>query len=286
MSKIRIAMTILIVIAIASPIVWQIAYRTDDDAAELKWGLKLAEQYAEAELAIERLRKAEDTDWSQIGEKYILTKPVVRKIDDEFETDYARELEAAIALCVVGQSPKVNQQTLAKGLQHVTVLAIQLDLDLLTASDDAAQRKDAAERITAFFEGIRPTFARRDGDFFKDAPKLESSADAAIAELKKTAETGDGLAARRKLESAIAHTYALSVLYEIQAIEKLRDSDRAACDVKLAEAEMFYRIIRPRIKDPAAGETIVALLKLDYGKMDSTVLHEALAKGLPNIPLR
>ena len=151
-------------------------------------------------------------------------------------------------------------------------------------------RRAASEDIAAYFEGIRPTFVRRDKDFFGGERTLEASADQALEHLNRAAEgrPGEIFAARRELEDAIARTYALSVLYEVEEIERLRATDRAACDVKRKEAEIFYRIVRPRVRrrDPKADGTIVAMLTGSYDAMSAKAIEESLKKGLPEVPLR
>ncbi|MBN1673885.1 MAG: hypothetical protein JXR37_22745 [Kiritimatiellae bacterium] len=245
--------------------------------------------YAEAEVKIERLRKQAAPDWAAIRAEYAATQPVVKRIDAACGTSYAREIDAAFAQCTAGVDVKVHQQVLAKGLQHVTVLAMERELDALTAGrvPDTGQ---SAERIRAYFEGIRPTFTRRDKDYFEGNKTLEAAAEQALAELQTIAGSGQGEAAvaRRALDDAVARTYALSLLYEIEEIEKLRDSDRPACAVKVKEAQMFFRIVKQRIerRSPQSAATIAAMLQADYDKMSAATLRAALEQGLAGIRLQ
>ncbi len=243
------------------------------------FALKEAVSFAEAEVTVERLRKASDgpVDWDRVAREVAAAMPVVRRIDASAGTGYAAEINAALEKCAAGTRPRVNQQVIAKGLQHVAVLAIGQCLDA-----------GAATVAAAFFEGIRPTFARRDRDFFDARPTLEAEADAALEEIAAAAETGDVVSARRRLDRAILRTYGLCVLYEIRQIEQLRDSDRPACAVKQKEAAVFYRIIAERVRRnaPGAHDRIRAMLDGDYGTMDADALVETLATGLGDIPLR
>jgi len=254
-------------------------------------GLSLAEvkDYAAAEVQIERLRKQKDspTDWAAIEQQLQITRPMVKDIDAAFGLTYEEEIAAALRKCKSGERPKVHQQVLAKGLQHVTVAAIGRELDAMAkASGD--ERSAAAARISALFEGIRPTFVRRDSDYFSGEKALEPAADAALEQLKSAAESGEIFGPRKSLEEAIARTYALCVLYEIEEIEKLREKDLAACDVKRMEAVIFYRIIEDRIRRfaPDADATISAILDAGYDKMDVPLLVANLRNGLPGIPLK
>jgi hypothetical protein len=112
-------------------------------------------------------------DWNAVKAQYEITSPIVKKYDAKLGMQYDSEIRQALSKCAAGEKVKVNQQTLAKGLQHVTVLAIRDELD---GKDKAVSGK----RIKAYFEGIRPTFIRRDKDFFAENKTLQTAADAAL----------------------------------------------------------------------------------------------------------
>lgn len=251
----------------------------DSDLAGIK-------EYAEAEVTIERMRASESPDWDAITAQYEITSTIVKKIDSREGTDYDRQIREALQKCKAGEKVKVNQQTLAKGLQHVTVLGIREEMNTIGGAD-SAKRKLAAQRIAAWFEGIRPTFTRRDKDFFADQKTLETSADAAIKRLAEADSSGLP-AAQRDLEDVIGRTYGLCVLYEVTDIEKLRDSDLNACDVKRKEAEIFYRIIETRVekRSPKTHEIISNMLSESYDMMDAAKLSEYLETGLGGISLK
>lgn len=238
------------------------------------------EAYAKAEVKIEVLRKQQETDWDAIKAQYEITSVVVKKYDAKLNMDYDSQIRKALDKCVAGEKVKVNQQILAKGLQHVTVLAIMDELD---ASDKATSTK----RISVYFEGIRPTFIRRDTDFFDETKTLETAADAALDYLVKSGST-DKLGARREIEDVIARTYSLCVLFEIMEIEKLRNTDLDKCEVKKMEAIVFYRIIAPRIekRSPKTAEAISNMLNGNYATMDASILEKNLEAGLAPISLR
>jgi hypothetical protein len=238
------------------------------------------EAYAKAEVTIERMRKETEPDWNAIKAQYEITSAIVKKYDAKLDMQYDSEIRQALSKCAAGEKVKVNQQTLAKGLQHVTVLAIRDELD---GKDKAV----SAKRIQAYFEGIRPTFIRRDKDFFAENKTLETAADAALERLVK-ADSADHLTARREIEDVIARTYGLCVLFEVMEIEKLRNSDLAKCDVKRAEAIIFYRIIEPRIKkrSPKTAEIISYMLNGNYATMNSAALEKYLEAGLTPISFR
>ncbi|MCK4753432.1 MAG: hypothetical protein KAS75_08290 [Planctomycetes bacterium] len=248
--------------------------------------LDVIKAYAQAEVTIERLRKQPTPDWSAIKSQYIVTVPIVKKIDAKTGTNYNQEITDALKKCAAGERVKVNQQTLAKGLQHVTVLAITEELNKM-ANASVADRKMLVDRIAAYFEGIRPTFTRRDKDFFEAKKTLEAQAEAALERLAK-AGSSDLITARRQLEDAINRTYALCVLFEIMEVEKLRDSDIPKCDVKRVEAVIFYRIIQPNIKKRSLknDEIILHLLNGNYDTMSAMLLEMLLGKGLVGITLR
>jgi hypothetical protein len=238
------------------------------------------EAYAKAEVKIERLRKQTEPDWNAIKAQYEITSAIVKKYDEKLDMQYNADIREALSKCVAGKKVKVNQQILAKGLQHVTVLAIRDEL----ASVDKAE---SAERIKAYFEGIRPTFVRRDQDFFSESNTLQTAADAVLDSLTKSGAT-DSLGARREIEDVIARTYALCVLFEIMDIEKLRNTDLDKCEVKKMEAVVFLRIIEPRIKkrSPKIAESISSMLNGNYATMNSTILEKNLEAGLVPISLR
>jgi len=238
------------------------------------------EAYAKAEVTIERMRKQQEPDWNAIKAQYEITSAIVKKYDDKLGMHYHADIRQALDKCAAGQKVKVNQQTLAKGLQHVTVLAIRDELD-------GKDKSVSAKRIKAYFEGIRPTFIRRDKDFFAENKTLQTAADSALEHLA-IADSADYLTARREIEDVIARTYGLCVLYEIMEVEKYRDSDLAICEVKKMEAVVFYRIIEPRIikRSPKIAEEISNMLNGNYATMDSAALEKNLEAGLVPISLR
>jgi len=238
------------------------------------------EAYAKAELTIEMMRQQNEPDWDAVREQYEIAAAIVKKYDQQSGLQYDAEIHQALDECAAGEQIDVNQQILAKGLQHVTVLAI---MDELNGKDQAA----AAARIKAYFEGIRPTFVRRDQDFFGGDKTLQAAADTALEHLAK-AGAADVLTARRQIEDVIARTYGLCVLYEVAGIEKLRNTDLAKCEVKRTEGVIFYRIIEPRIqkRSPKTAEAISAMLNGNYETMDSAAVEEYLETGLAPVRLK
>jgi len=238
------------------------------------------EAYAKAEVAIERLRKEETPNWDAIKAQYEITSAIVKKYDARLGMQYDKDIREALSKCASGEKVKVNQQMLAKGLQHVTVLAIRDELG-------GANKSISAKRIKAYFEGIWPTIVRRDKDFFGESETLQTAANSALEYLIESG-LADNLAVRREIEDVIARTYGLCVLFEVMEIEKYRDSDLAKCDVKRSEATIFYRVIEPRIKKHSAktAEAISSMLNGDYAAMDSSVLAKNLEAGLAPISLR
>ncbi len=236
---------------------------------------------AKAEVTIERLRKEKPVNWDAVGAELDKTMPLLKAADAAAGTTYEKEIPAALADCRAGKDAKVAQQVLAKGLQHAAVLYIQDNLGKLQNDSEAAAK------TAACFEGIRPTLTRRDKDFFAPAKTLEEAADRALAALKDAGNGPGAWTAARELLDVLDRTYALSLLYEIQEIEKLRDKDLPECAVKKKEGEMFWRILSPRVQksSPKAHETITAMLASDYGAMDSKAMKEALSQGLPGIKL-
>lgn len=240
----------------------------------------VVKQYVKAYLEIEKIRADKNPDWADANTQYKITLPVIKNVDAKYATDYVKEIRDALKKCAAGEKTEINGQIVAKGFQNVTVLAIRQELDLM-ATSEPADIKASAERIAAYFEGIRPTFVRRDKGFFEGEKILEAAADAAIEQLSKS-DKGNLLTASRELEDVIARTYALSLLYEMEGIEKLRDSDLDTCDTKRAEAGMFYRVIQPRIvkRSPTANEILLNTLNGSYGAINSKEIERNLTAGL------
>lgn len=267
--KIKTALALMLTMLLAAP---ALAGSAPDLAA--------AKNFAEAEVTIERLRKQKKADWKAISEQYEICAPVVVYTDKAFGTDYDREIREALAKCAAGDDVRVEQQYLAKGLQDVNIINMR---GLLRK---AAQDKEAPAVVAAFFEGVRPTFIRRDKDFYKGVPTLEKQADEALAGV--SAGGPAAMSAIRAFEDAVDRTYGLCVLYEIQAVEKLRDEKPGECPVKVAEAEVFYRIIKPRVakKSPREDAFITRMLSASYSAMNATELERALNAGLAPVTLR
>jgi len=230
-------------------------------------------------LEVEKIRADKNPDWADVNSRYELTLPVVKNIDVKYAVRYDKEISDAVKKCAAGEKIKINGQIIAKGFQNVTVLGIRQELDLMAAEPNSI--KAAAGQIAAYFESIRQTFVRRDMGFFEGKKTLESAADAAIEQLSKS-DKNNLLTASIQLEDVIARTYALSVLYEVEDIEKLRDSDLDTCDVKRVEGGLFYRIIQPRIekRSPKTNGTLLNILNGNYGAMNSQEVEKYLSAGL------
>jgi hypothetical protein len=241
--------------------------------------LTVIKQYVKACLEVEKIRAGKNPNWADVNAQYKMTLPIIKNVDEKYAVQYDKEISDAVKKCAAGEKIKINGQIIAKGFQNVTVLAIRQELDLMAAEPNSI--KAAAERIAAYFEGICQTFVRRDMGFFEGKKTLESAADAAIEQLLKS-DKSNLLTASIQLEDIIARTYALSVLYEAEEIEKLRDSDLDTCDVKRVEAGLFYRIIEPRIEKrrPKTNQTLLNLLNGSYGAINSKEIEKFLTSGL------
>ena len=231
--------------------------------------------YAKAVAMIGNLQRQTPVDWDAIRAQYDSISPLIKTMDAAWKMGYDQEIRQAIEQCAAGDNVEVNKQTIGKGVQHIAVLGITQELNTLGKS--AA----AGERVAAYFESIRATFARRDTGFFGDQKILESAADQAIQRLS-AANAADLLTARRELEDVMARTFALSVLYEVSEWEKARDADPNFCEVKRKEAEIYYRIIQPRIKKRSAkaDEMITTMLTGASQQVNAALLEEQLQTGL------
>ncbi|MEW5736871.1 MAG: hypothetical protein AB1921_18650 [Thermodesulfobacteriota bacterium] len=239
-----------------------------------------AKKFADAQVTIEQLRKQKDTDWKAILAQYEICAPVVAYTDKAFGTGYDKEIREKIALCAEGKDVRANQQYLAKGLQDVNVINMR-SLLRQTAKD-----KNAPAVIAAFFEGVRPTFIRRDKDFYKGTPTLEKEALDALAGI--SAGGPAAMTAIRNFEDAVDRTYGLSVLYEVEEMEEIQATKPEECPVKVAEASVFYRIVKPRIakKSPKDDAFIIQMLAGSCAAMNAAELEKALNAGLAPAKLR
>ena len=241
--------------------------------------LTVIKQYVKACLEVEKIRADKNPNWADVNAQYKMTLPIIENVDKKYAVQYDKEISDAVKKCAAGEKIKINGQIIAKGFQNVTVLGIRQELDLMAAEPNSI--KAAAGQIAAYFESIRQTFVRRDMGFFEGKKTLESAADAAIEQLSKS-DKNNLLTASIQLEDVIARTYALSVLYEVEDIEKLRDSDLDTCDVKRVEGGLFYRIIQPRIekRSPKTNGTLLNILNGNYGAMNSQEVEKYLSAGL------
>ena len=248
--------------------------------------LENIKNFAQAEVMIERMRKQANPDWEAIREQFKITSDIVGKIDEKMDIDYDNEIKAALEKCSKDEKVKVNQQVLAKGLQHIAVLAIKDELEEMSRAEEQ-ERIIHIKRIIEYFEGIRPTFIRRDRDFFPETKMLETSANNALMNLQKN-DAGSLITAKRELDDIILRTYALCVLFEIMELEKYRATDTGTCDVKLMEGRIFYRIIQPEIQKnkPKNDQLITTMLNASYETMNSALLAKYLSESFSDFDLR
>ena len=92
--------------------------------------------------------------------------------------------------------------------------------------------------------------------------------------------------ARRALERLIAEAYARSVIYELEGIERLRDTDPVRCAEKRVEGEIFLRIVSPWLQQRSAGasRTIARMLAGEPGAVNAAVARRTMASLLPSAP--
>ena len=212
-------------------------------------------------------------------------------MDSRAGTRYATELPEALAACTAGRLPgALAGQTVAKGLQHVDVLAVQAALEGL-AAPTPAERLRAAQLAAAWFEGVRPTLVRRDADAGGAAGPgggLVRRADAALEGLRGAAAAGSaaGPGARRALERILAETYARSVLYELEGVEALRDRSPDRCAEKRLEGQIFLRILAPWLQRERAGaaDALGRMLAGEPGQVSASVGRRLLGPLIPVEP--
>jgi hypothetical protein len=240
----------------------------------------MVKQYVKAQSEIGAGMRSKSPDWAAINAQFELTLPVVKELDSKYKTHYADEIAAALKKCAANEEYEINNEIVGKSFQHVTVLAIEQQLDLMGKAKPAEMKADA-EKIAVYFEVIRPTFARRDKGFFEGKKTLEAAADAAIESLSK-ADAGNLLTASRELEDCLARTYALSIVYEASEVERLRETNHPLAERHRVEASMGYRIIRPRVEKRSAktSELILNMLKGNLNTINSQEIEKYLTTGL------
>jgi hypothetical protein len=273
--------TALCVLAFVQIVFANSIFAVSENKKQAATDLAMVKQYAKAQAEVAKGVNSKTPDWTAIKAQYELTLPVIKEIDVKYTMHYADELHDALKKCAAGgKEAEVGKEVVGKAYQHITVLAIQQELDSM-ANGTPADMKADDEKITVYFEVIRPTFARRDKGFFNGQKTLEAAADAALAQLAKADKT-ELLAASRELEDVIARTYALSVLYEVKEIERLRDSDIPLAERHQVEAKMYYRIIRPKIekRNTKTNEVLQNTLNGSFGAMNSQSVEKYLTEGL------
>lgn len=243
--------------------------------------------FADAQLQIERLRRAQKVDWQEIGVQIKKGMPVVEFVDREFGTQYRQEIVQGLEECKAQREVAVNQQVVAKGLQHVAVMGIDWAFDQINGGLKETPA-DGVLMISEFARGIMPTLERRDTDFFGGKKTLVGTALHVLDEIKQAGAANDRvrmMAARRTFDDVVFRTYALSVAFEISQIETLRKTEPDKCAVKRKEAEIFYRIIRQRIAkaDIVVDQIIVSMLSGDFDKMNLNLFYALLKRGLPSV---
>lgn len=253
------------------------------EVADPDYDMKAIKTFTDAHVKAGGLMRQDNPNWKEIRALYESTMPVVRVVDAKNGTSYERELSTALENCESGNDFLANSQILGKGTQHVTYLAIIDEMDKMEQSD---AKKAYAARVSAFFEGIRPTFQRRDRGYFPDDKTLETTADQAL-DLLAEGDSGSYVTARRSLESVMLRTFALSVYYEATGIEENVDTDPDLCRRKHMEAIMYYRIVEPTVEKRSrdADEVIDAMLQSEYSKISSSVILDNLQSGLRGIEL-
>lgn len=240
------------------------------------------EAFIDAKAKGQGLSRQENPNWDEVVDEYDRAMPLVRVIDRKTGTRYEREIADALGKCAAGDNFVVNGQIVWKGMQHVTYLAIQNELDKMANGDADAY----AKRVSMLFEGIRPTFQRRDRGYFPDAQTLEKAGDAAL----KALEDGDSagfIAARRDLEAVMHRAFALSVFYEATGIAENHATDRQLAERKQMEAIMYYRIIEPVVmkRNPSGHQTISTMINASFDTVDPEVILSELQDGLGGAPL-
>ena len=77
----------------------------------------------------------------------------------------------------------------------------------------------------------------------------------------------------RVLERTLVQVYALSVLYELDGIEKNRGMNAGICEEKEAEGRIFFEIVSSYIADGSAVERIRSLLSASYTELDTETVR-------------
>ncbi len=227
---------------------------------------------------------------------------LMREIYQEELSDYIKTVDRASALSLQnrietalqsgerGIVPFANAQTAEKLIQYAFYL------DLLGAMDSlspAGGNSSALTRIDAAGPVIRATAERR-SRWLGRGEELGGIFDSLLAGIAAAPRTGDQAslrAARSEMDDFLAAIYVLSVLYELEGLEKARGSDPVVTAEKLAEAGIFYLFIRERHRQSSAGaarsvEEMIAHLshQIDIELVES-ILKQDFARELSALSL-
>ncbi|MBF0430595.1 MAG: hypothetical protein HQK83_04915 [Fibrobacteria bacterium] len=189
------------------------------------------------------------------------------------------QITKAIAEAKVDNKTHVQSQVISKTLQLFFFRELSAGLLELTGLDKKTYAT-TIRRIRSLYACLQPTVIRR-SEWVNRGRELDDICLNEIVRLESQPSEPLQSEAASSLEGTLVYVYALSVMYEMDGIEKHRGKDPKICEEKVAEARIFFEIIRRHLTAKPLEEAINKLLQSGFEDMDTEAVRGMMEDAFP-----
>ncbi|MCU0857143.1 MAG: hypothetical protein MUC65_01900 [Pontiellaceae bacterium] len=213
----------------------------------------------------------EAIDFAGIEEVY---NTVFASLVNTYDPSLDADIKKAIEKGKLGELVDVQKQWVVKGLQRAIYHTALRELEK-AAQDGAAFLK--AENL---FKCTEPVMDRR-GKWLETGSEIKNRVRNELSLIKENpAEAQEHI---NIIKMTMTQVYFLSVLWEVDGLEKARGYEGDLPKVKQAEGILYFKVLEPFIADAALRKKIAAEFQKDPNDIDTVMIKKSLAQAMPDV---
>ena len=229
--------------------------------------------------AIEQARKTKSVNISEIEGQY--TRHLLDTVRNRAPSAHLR-ISGAIVQAKAGNKRHVQSQIISKTLQLFFFHEMVIGLQSLKGLERSSYIREI-RKIRAYYACLQPTVVRR-SQWINRERELD---DICMNELGRIEDRPSAAVLREAvlaLEHTLVQVYILSVLYELEGIEKNRGQHADICEEKEAEGRIFFETVSGYIDDKSKTDHLRSLLAVPYREMDTELIRTLMREAFKQLP--
>ena len=227
-------------------------------------------------VAMETTRAQKPVDFGALAETYTTNlAQYVQGIDAEAHQRVTQALEKGRA----GEQPHVQSQVVSKVLQKAFFAEAVAAMERLKGLRGKEYQKELAA-LKGLYRCLQPTVVRR-SEWIGLERELDERCRHELGGLNGTPDGQTVALKTAALESLLTRVYVLSVLYELEGIEKNRGVDSLKCEEKVTEATLFLETVTPYARSDSIATALQQELGKGYAELDVEAARALVRQAFP-----